>query len=85
MIYIVVVWPINVVAEGIKMANDLKSDIIFFTGDLVNDMSSEVEGFKELFSSLKAPLGVMSVTGNHDYGDYVNWKSKKKNIRILKI
>ena len=65
------------VAEGIELANSLKSDVIFFTGDLVNDMTDEVDGYKELFSTLKAPLGVYSVTGNHDYGDYVNWESKE--------
>lgn len=65
------------VAEGIKMANSLNSDVIFFTGDLVNDIADEVVDFKDLFSTLKAPLGVYSVTGNHDYGDYVQWESKE--------
>jgi predicted MPP superfamily phosphohydrolase len=74
------------VAKGIQLANDLKSDVIFFTGDLVNDMTPEVDNYKDLFSTLKAPLGVYSVTGNHDYGDYVQWESKEakaKNFREL--
>ncbi len=74
------------VKKGIELANELKSDVIFFTGDLVNDMTPEVDNYKELFSTLKAPMGVYSVTGNHDYGDYVQWESaaaKAKNFDAL--
>jgi len=64
------------VARGIKMILDLKPDLIFFTGDLVNDIASEMDDYKDIFGQLKAPLGVYSCTGNHDYGDYVPWESK---------
>jgi len=73
----------NKVKNGIKMLNDLNADIIFFTGDLVNDIASEVLVFKELFGSLKAKHGVKSITGNHDYGDYVTWKSKAEKQKNL--
>jgi hypothetical protein len=73
----------HAVAKGIEMVNNLKSDVIFFTGDLVNDMTDEVESYKELFSTLKAPMGVYSVTGNHDYGDYVQWESKEAKEQNL--
>jgi hypothetical protein len=54
-----------------------KPDLIFFTGDLVNNETSEVKEYLEIFSKLQAPLGVYSVTGNHDYGDYKSWSSKE--------
>jgi predicted MPP superfamily phosphohydrolase len=63
------------------------ADIILFTGDLVNNVSTEVEGHEHLFKSLKAPHGVYSVLGNHDYGDYVEWDSKeakRANLELLK-
>lgn len=75
------------VNKGIQMALDLQPDIIFFTGDLVNDRSSEVGEYKPILSRLKAPLGVYSILGNHDYGDYVSWPSeeaKKNNLDLLK-
>ncbi len=74
----------HAVAHGIDRILDQKPDIIFFTGDLVNNVATEVtEKFQEIFSRLKAPLGVYSVLGNHDYGDYVQWESKEDKIRNL--
>ncbi|MFZ9743510.1 MAG: metallophosphoesterase [Chitinophagaceae bacterium] len=75
------------VEKGIKKINDLNPDLIFFTGDLVNNAAKEMEGKIELFSSLKASMGVYSILGNHDYGDYVSWPSqeaKKENLETLK-
>jgi len=78
-------------AEKIKYAVDLvneqQSDIIMFTGDLVNNVAEEMTEWKSLFSTLKAKDGVFSVLGNHDYGDYVSWESeeaRKKNLSDLK-
>src|SRR5690606_15964333 len=74
------------VQGGIDMFLREKPDVIFFTGDLVNNQSSEVIDYVPVFSKLKAPLGVYSVTGNHDYGDYVSWSSpqaKQKNFKDL--
>lgn len=75
------------VSKGIQMALDLKPDIIFFTGDLVNDRSTEVGEYQKIFARLKAPMGVYSILGNHDYGDYVSWPSdeaKVANLNMLK-
>lgn len=72
------------VMRGIRMANDLKSDIMFFTGDLVNFRASEMDRWVDVFKELKAPMGVYSILGNHDYGDYVEWPSaeaKKANLQ----
>ncbi|MFN7488783.1 MAG: metallophosphoesterase [Chryseotalea sp.] len=74
------------VKGGVEMALSEKPDVIFFTGDLVNNKASEVEDYISIFDKLKAPLGVYSVTGNHDYGDYVAWTSqeqKQKNFKNL--
>lgn len=64
------------VLRGVRMINDLKPDLILFTGDLVNDRASEMEPYMDVFSQLKAPMGVYSTLGNHDYGDYVAWPSE---------
>jgi predicted MPP superfamily phosphohydrolase len=69
------------VIGGIDMVINEKPDIIFFTGDLVNDKSSELKNWGDILSKVKAPLGVHSVLGNHDYGEYTSWsnKNEKKN------
>jgi len=74
------------VKGGVEMLMKEKPDLIFFTGDLVNNEAKEVTDFISVFNKLKAPLGVYSVTGNHDYGDYHRWTSKeekRKNFRDL--
>jgi predicted MPP superfamily phosphohydrolase len=63
------------VKGGVEMILAEKPDVIFFTGDLVNDETREVEDYIEVFEKIKAPLGVYSTTGNHDYGNYRNWPS----------
>ncbi|MEI6021805.1 MAG: metallophosphoesterase [Bacteroidota bacterium] len=63
------------------------ADMILFTGDLVNNESTETAGYESTFSRLKAPYGVYSVLGNHDYGDYKQWESpqaKTQNLNDLK-
>ena len=74
------------VAGGIDLLLKEKTDFIFFTGDLVNVRTSEVRDYKDIFSRIKAPLGVYSSLGNHDYGDYTEWPSltaKRKNFADL--
>ncbi len=72
------------VEHGIQRALDQKADIIFFTGDLVNNHSIEVDAkYQEIYSRLKAPMGVYSTLGNHDYGDYVQWPSPQAKIDNL--
>lgn len=58
------------VRGGIDMLLAEKPDLVFFTGDLVNDMATEMRDYQDIFSKVKAPLGVFSSLGNHDYGDY---------------
>ena len=77
---------ISLVEKGIQMAINQKPDVVFFTGDLVNNVATEVDAYKKLFSQLKAPMGVYSVLGNHDYGDYVQWPSiEAKSNNLLQL
>jgi predicted MPP superfamily phosphohydrolase len=75
------------VLGGVEMLLGQKPDVIFFTGDLVNERTDEVYGYQDIFKKVKAPLGVFSILGNHDYGDYYQkWVSpadKKKNLDDL--
>ncbi len=74
------------VTGGVEMLLREKPDFIFFTGDLVNRRTDEVYGYQDIFSKVKAPLGVFSSLGNHDYGDYADWPSqaaKQKNLADL--
>ena len=59
------------VREGIAQVNDQGSDVIFFTGDLINDLPKEVKGYESLLASLRAKEGIYSVLGNHDYAEHV--------------
>jgi len=76
------------VAHGIERVMHQQADVILFTGDLVNNIADEVDDkYKEIYARLKAPMGVYSTLGNHDYGDYVEWPSpeaKKANLERLK-
>ena len=75
------------VEKGVQRILDLSPDIIFFTGDLVNDYAGEMDEYREVFARLKAPMGVYSCLGNHDYGDYRSWPSpeaKTANLEQLK-
>ncbi len=73
---------------AVDLVNRQKSDLLLFTGDMVNNKAEEMVPWKELFSTLEAKDGKFSVLGNHDYGDYVEWDSedaKAKNLEDLKI
>lgn len=75
------------VERGVAMIQKQNADIILFTGDLVNDKADEMEDYMDVFNKFKAPMGVYSTLGNHDYGDYASWPSeeaKKENLERLK-
>jgi uncharacterized protein len=77
----------SAVQKGVDKVLELKPDLILFTGDLVNNKSDEMQDYMEVFSQVKAPMGVYSTLGNHDYGDYTSWPSKeakKQNLEYLK-
>jgi len=75
------------IAYGVDLIKQQESDVIFFTGDMVNNRAVETDNWKALFGSISAPDGVFSILGNHDYGDYYDWDSegaKAENLDRLK-
>ncbi len=78
---------IDKVRYAVDLINEQQSDVILFTGDMVNNKATELEPYVSVFNKLKAKDGMYSVLGNHDYGDYVRWSSedaKKQNLEDLK-
>jgi predicted MPP superfamily phosphohydrolase len=72
---------------AVDLVNEQNSDLLLFTGDMVNNTASEMRPWKTIFSKLNAKDGMFSVLGNHDYGDYMSWDSKEeksKNLEELK-
>ena len=76
------------VLGGVEMLLKEKPELVFFTGDLVNNLASEMRDYQDIFAKVKAPLGVYSVLGNHDYGDYqfgfAPSAAKAKNLADVK-
>lgn len=76
------------VMRGVEKILAEKADLIVFSGDLVNDRTQEMEDYMDVFNKVKAPYGVYSTLGNHDYGDYARWPykglSKEQNLENLK-
>lgn len=63
----------GIIKELVRLVNEQQADVIFFTGDLVNQRSKELEQFTSELSQLHAPDGVYAILGNHDYGNYFHW------------
>ncbi|PID58432.1 MAG: hypothetical protein CR986_07965 [Ignavibacteriae bacterium] len=77
----------NFVKEVVEKVNSLNPDLILFTGDFVNNVSGEMDKFLKTLSKLKSKIAKISILGNHDYGEYINWKSeaaKESNLSELK-
>ena len=75
------------VKYAVDLINEQQSDVILFTGDIVNNKATELEPYVSVFDKLRAKDGLYSVLGNHDYGDYVRWNSdseKAQNLENLK-
>jgi predicted MPP superfamily phosphohydrolase len=75
------------VLKGLEMIKSLNSDLMVFTGDLVNTLATEFDPWVEDFKTLKADYGKFSVLGNHDYGEYTPWpnnESKNQNFEDIK-
>lgn len=72
---------------GVDMINEQNSDLLLFTGDIVNNKATEMDDWIDMFGALNAPYGKYSILGNHDYGDYTSWPSeveKKANFEAIK-
>lgn len=68
---------------AVDLVNEQQSDVILFTGDMVNNKATEMLPWKDTFSRLNAKDGKFSVLGNHDYGDYVDWNSASEKVQNL--
>ncbi|MBT8377049.1 MAG: metallophosphoesterase, partial [Bacteroidia bacterium] len=68
---------------AVNLINEQNSDLLLFTGDMVNNKASEMKPWMPIFSKLSAKDGMYSVLGNHDYGDYVSWNSNKEKAQNL--
>lgn len=72
---------------AVDLINEQASDMILFTGDIVNNFAREMDPWIDSFKRLNAPMGKYSILGNHDYGDYADWESKeakKANFQAVK-
>jgi predicted MPP superfamily phosphohydrolase len=78
---------IDKINYAVDLINEQQSDVILFTGDMVNNKAEELLPYMNVFGRLKAKDGLFSVLGNHDYGDYVTWETeeaKQQNLEYLK-
>jgi hypothetical protein len=73
------------IRHGIAMANAEKSDLFVFTGDLVNNMASEMDPWMDEFSKLKGKYGQFSILGNHDYGFYLPWSKEERQKSFNRV
>ena len=65
---------------GVDLINEQKSDIMLFTGDIVNNKADEMDNWINIFDKLEAKDGKYSILGNHDYGDYMDWDNPQDKI-----
>lgn len=69
--------------KAVDLINAQQTDLIVFTGDIVNTKASELEPFEDILARLKAPDGVFSILGNHDYGPYYAWPTTEDRDRNI--
>lgn len=75
------------ISYGVDLINEQESDVILFTGDIVNSTADEMDSWIPYFKKLAAKYGKYSVLGNHDYGEYVQFKTveeKAQNFQAIK-
>lgn len=76
-----------IVERAVHIINDFDADLIFFTGDLVNNFAWELNGWEKILGKVSSRMGNYAVLGNHDYGDYGHWETaeaKKENFETIK-
>jgi len=66
---------------AVDLINEQKTDLIVFTGDIVNTKAEEMDPWIDTFKRIRTPeFGKYSVLGNHDYGEYVSWPSEEAKL-----
>ena len=68
----------HAVMRGVDKVLKEKPDLVLFTGDLINNLAEEMDNYMDVFNQVKSPMGVYSILGNHDYGDYVSWPDRNQ-------
>lgn len=71
--------------RAVDKINELKPDMVAFTGDLITMTPDELESHTHALGSLKARDGIFSVLGNHDYSMYsdASTKARQKHMETL--
>lgn len=75
------------IKQVVRLVNEQNADIVVFTGDMVNNFAGEAETWVSYFQEMQSKDGKYAVLGNHDYGDYIEWKSgdeRTKNFEKIK-
>jgi len=77
------------ISYAVDLINEQESDLLLFTGDIVNTHATEMHPWIDTFKKIKNyEFGKYSILGNHDYGEYVDWKkddeAKNKNFEDIK-
>jgi uncharacterized protein len=76
------------ISYAIDLINEQKTDLILFTGDIVNTHAKEMHPWLATFNKIdNHAFGKYAVLGNHDYGEYVTWKTKEEkaeNFQAIK-
>ncbi len=74
---------------AVDLINKQESNLLLFTGDIVNTHAKEMLPWITTFKRIrKHSHGKFSVLGNHDYGEYLDWKgddnAKAENFENIK-
>ncbi|WP_062056602.1 metallophosphoesterase [Aquimarina longa] len=79
---------VSKIEYAVDLINEQETDILLFTGDIVNTVAEEMNDWIDTFKRIRTPkYGKYSVLGNHDYGEYVTWDSdeeKEANFEAIK-
>lgn len=67
--------------EVVRIVNDLKPDLLVFTGDMVNNSAEELRPLIPILQEMEAKDGKYAILGNHDYGNYTQWESPEARQR----
>lgn len=79
-------YSLSRMEEAVEEIMAQQPDLVVFSGDLVNNRTDESYPYIDILSKIKAPMGVYSTLGNHDYGDYEPWadqEEKAANFRDM--
>ena len=56
----------RVLREVVRIVNELRTDLVLLTGDLINDAIADLDHGLDLVRSMQASHGVYLIEGNHD-------------------